>query len=171
MSARLILCGALTLITQPVSAIPPALPPPPAEAMAIAVDLWRVSPIDESERSAALRTALSYLSTEALTRAGAENDRDYYLAHAALIERLAQRANNAQTQLNTLAVECLATPLAYSMTVRQLTDLREFVASESGRAFWRMHTRLRLVECLKSGLASVMSREIDADVVQARAAS
>lgn len=136
--------------------------------MAAAVELWQVRPIGEAEREAALRTARSYLSSEVLARRRADKSRNYFAIHHALFERLARRAADQRTRLDEGTVRCLARGLAYSLTVEQLRDLRRFVQSPSGGAFWDYYSGGRdLMECLKDQLQQIAAPFIEADAAEA----
>lgn len=149
--------------------IPPPVPPPEPERMAAAMALWEARPISDAHLQANLRTAASHISTEALTRA-TKSATGYSLDwQSALVERLQHRAMQMPQAFRMSATQCLATGLAYDLTLEQLKDLHAFILTPSGGAFWRFYTYQRpLVECLKVELRSSVGKDMDEEIKAAR---
>jgi hypothetical protein len=63
----------------------------------------------------------------------------------------------------------LATGLAYNLTANQLKDLKAFILTPGGGAFWRYFTSQRpLIECLKAELKQAVGDGMDAEIAAAR---
>ena len=149
----------------------PPVPPPEEDRMAAAMVLWEARPIPDADLRASLRTAASYVSSEALYRAGLSKRRGYLNWHTALVERLERRASQTPQAYRLGATRCLATGLAYDLTANQLKDLKAFILTPSGGDFWRYFTSQRpLIECLQAELKKSVGEGMDAEIAAARPA-
>ena len=150
------------------AAIPPAIPPPDPERIAVAIELWNVRPLARSERNAAFGAATASLAGEFLVRAGVPYSLNYPNIQLALTRRLRERVAPVRKSLDASAIRCMATGLASRLTVEQLADVRAFFATASGGAFWDYYANWGLVDCFKAQIEPIVVPFLEADVREAR---
>lgn len=160
----------MSMAVAPGAAIPPPDPGPPPQQMAAATDLWANRDIPADSFSFAMNVATYDLSADVLRAWKADRRRNYEKSLEWLGKRFRWRGESSGPTLKDNTVRCMIENMA-SFTVKQIGDLKQFIATESGQAFWDFYVVGRLnpnlAACVKRELSEIARPYFDADVREA----
>lgn len=139
------------------TAIPPALPQDPGpERRAAAAALFNADPYT-SENSWGLQIAASVFAGDILRERNLNSpDRD-----ARLSKRFVARVKSSPETLIDQAIQCVAEPLAESLSLPDLIALGRFAASPDGRTFWTHYVQ---TQPWQACFAQPVRRQLEAHV-------
>lgn len=160
----------MLMAVAPAAAIPPPVPGPPPQQIAAATDLWADRSIPADSFSFAMNVATYELSADVLRARNADRRQNYVKSLEWLSKRFHSRGESSGQTLKDNTVRCMIETMA-SFTVEQIRDLKQFIATESGQAFWDFYVVGRfnpnLAACVKRELSEIARPYIDADVREA----
>jgi hypothetical protein len=167
----LIFLAGVALASSAASAIPPPVyEAPDPDRFAVAVDLLRVRPLDDRQRTVLRNAAAAAIARSELAEAGMKSDARWTRRYEALGTRLRGRAAAVAADVDARAAICHSESIARRLTLADLLALKAFIATESGGRYWAIQAEGGLMlDCYTTSLRGYLEAHAPEDVAAAGA--